>query len=185
MLSRYLTQGFFRDPPGQNAGEPRSSTVPLTQRALDLDREPVYMARPGDPLIEPEEVPREEIETRFALAIAISKAGAQARPDNQAASLAPTGSAGPPQTLNGSPALDIAAVELGKVLKLDPEHIESSDDADGSVTGTGPFRAGQKRPGSGPRRSQADVLCKTPRRSSFFFTVRPGGLLAMDSLMKP
>ncbi len=123
MLSRSLTKGFFRDPPGQNASEPRSSTVPFTQRALDLDREPVFMARHGDPLDEPEEVPREEIEARAELAIAISKAGAQSLLDGPAASLAPTGSTGPPETPGCSPALDIATVELGKVLKLDPEHI--------------------------------------------------------------
>jgi tetratricopeptide (TPR) repeat protein len=167
VLSRYLTKGFFRDPPGQNAGEPRSSTVPLTQRALDLDCEPVFMARRGDPLTEPEEVPREEIEARVELAISISKAGAQSLFDGPVAILAPTDSAGPPQTLNGSPALDIATVELGKVLKLDPEYIEARMTRMAQSLARGQFEQARNDLDLVLEDPKLTVLRKTPKTFAF------------------
>ena len=56
MLSRFLTRGFFRNPPGQGMGNPLSATVPASQRALDLEFNPGFIAQPGDPLVEPEEI---------------------------------------------------------------------------------------------------------------------------------
>jgi tetratricopeptide (TPR) repeat protein len=99
--------------------------VPISHRALDLDRSPVFTPGPGDPLAEPEEVPRQEIESRAALAIEISKAGAQTLPGGSAAIFGPTGRARAPETPACIPTLNIAGIELGKVLKLDPEHIRA------------------------------------------------------------
>ena len=126
VLNRSLTRGFFRDPPGQNAGEPRSSTVPLTQRALDLDREPRLHCSAWRPLdrARGSSPGRDRSASRAGHRHQQSRcpgtpgwSGREPRPQ--------PAQEGQPETPHGSPALDIAAVELGKVLKLDPEHIKA------------------------------------------------------------
>jgi tetratricopeptide (TPR) repeat protein len=167
MLSRSLTRGFFRDPPGQNAGAPHSAKVPLTQRALDLDRAPVFIAQDGDPLTEPEDIPREEIEARAALAIDISKAGAWELPQGPTANLAPAGPAGVPNTPSSSPVLDIATVELGKVLKLDPEHIEARMSRMSQSLAQGHFEQARSDLELVLEDPKLNVLCKTPKTFAF------------------
>ena len=79
-----VTRGFFRDPPGQGAGNPLPATVPASQRALDLDFDPGFTAQPGDPLVEPEEMQPDELDARANLALTIlTKAGTNRLRDNR------------------------------------------------------------------------------------------------------
>ncbi len=121
LFSRFLTRGFFRDPPGQGMGNPLPATVPASQRALDLDFNPVFTAQPGDPLVEPEEIQPNELDARAALALTIIhiKAGTNRFRDEATETevTKPGAHAGTPD------ALAIAAAELEKILTLDPQHI--------------------------------------------------------------
>src|SRR5271157_936490 len=119
MLSRFLTRGFFRDPPGQGEGNPLPATVPASQRALDLDFNPGFTAQPGDPLVEPEEIQPDELDARSHLALTIiTKAGTNRFRDEAAE----TDLATPGAPASTSDALAIASDELEKILTLDPQH---------------------------------------------------------------
>jgi hypothetical protein len=76
-------------------------------------------------LAEPAEVSREEIDTRFDLANAISQAGARKLREGPAAMFASACPAGTPEAPPCLAALNIAGIELGKVLKFDPGHIDA------------------------------------------------------------
>ena len=120
LLSRFLTRGFFRDPPGQGAGNPLPATVPASQRALDLDFDPGFTAQPGDPLVEPEEIQPDELDARANLALTIlTKAGTNRLRDEAAETDLTT----PGAHASTPDALAIAAAELEKILTLDPQHI--------------------------------------------------------------
>jgi len=120
LLSRFLTRGFFRDPPGQGAGNPLPATVPASQRALDLDFNPGFTAQPGDPLVEPEEIQPDELDARANLALTIlTKAGTNRLRDEAAETDLTT----PGAHASTPDALAIAAAELEKILTLDPQHI--------------------------------------------------------------
>jgi len=119
MLSRFLTRGFFRDPPGQGEGNPLPATVPASQRALDLELDTGFTAQPGDPLVEPEEIQPDELDARCNLAMTImAKAGTNSLRDEAAETDQST-----PGAHSSTPnALAIAAAELEKILTLDPQH---------------------------------------------------------------
>ena len=120
LLSRFLTRGFFRDPPGQGEGNPLPATVPASQRALDLDFNPGFTAQPGDPLVEPEEIQPDELDARANLALTIiTKAGTNRLRDEAAETDLTT----PGAHASTPDALAIAAAELEKILTLDPQHI--------------------------------------------------------------
>ncbi|MBV8308782.1 MAG: protein kinase, partial [Planctomycetaceae bacterium] len=120
LLGRFLTRGFFRNPPGQGAGNPLPATVPASQRALDLDFNPVFTAQPGDPLVEPEEIQPDELDARAALTLTIiTKAGTNKLRDEAAETDRTT----PGAHASTPDALAIAAAELEKILTLDPQHI--------------------------------------------------------------
>ena len=120
LLSRFLTRGFFRDPPGQGEGNPLPATVPASQRALDLDFNPVFTAQPGDPLVEPEEIQPDELDARANLALTIiTKAGTNRFRDEAAETDLTT----PGAHASMPDALAIAAAEIEKILTLDPQHI--------------------------------------------------------------
>jgi serine/threonine protein kinase len=119
VLGRFLTRGFFRDPPGQGAGNPLPATVPASHRALDLDFAPGFTAQPGDPLAEPEEIEPDELDARAVLAVTIGKAGQRMLHD-EPAETDRTMAAAHDSTPD---ALSIAAAELEKILALDPQHI--------------------------------------------------------------
>ncbi len=120
LLSRFLTRGFFRDPPGQGAGNPLPATVPASQRALDLEFNPVFTAQAGDPLVEPEEIQPDELDARSHLALTIiTKAGTNRLRDEAVETDLTT----PGAHANTPDALQIAAAELDKILTLDPQHI--------------------------------------------------------------
>jgi len=120
LLRRFLTRGFFRNPPGQGAGNPLPATVPASQRALDLDFNPGFTAQPGDPLVEPEEIEPDELDARAALALSIiTKAGTNKFRDEAAETDLTT-----PRAHASTPdALAIASAELEKILTLDPQHL--------------------------------------------------------------
>src|SRR5271157_5850296 len=120
LLRRFLTRGFFRDPPGQGAGNPLPATVPASQRALDLDFNPGFTAQPGDPLVEPEEIQPDELDVRTALALKIITNASTNMLRDEAAD---TGPATPAAHASTPVALAIAAAELDKILALDPQHI--------------------------------------------------------------
>ncbi len=119
LLSRFLTRGFFRNPPGQGAGNPLPATVPASQRALDLDFNPGFTAQPGDPLVEPEEIQPDELDARSHLALTIiAEAGKNRLRDDAAETKLTTPGAAPSTPY----ALAIASAELDKILALDPQH---------------------------------------------------------------
>jgi|GEM_PF-1204196 len=120
LLGRFLTRGFFRDPPGQREGNPLPATVPASQRALDLDFNPGFTAQPGDPLVEPEEIQPDDLDARYALALTIiDKAGTNSLRDDASE----TDQATPGAHVSKLDALAISAAELDKILTLDPQHI--------------------------------------------------------------
>ncbi|HMF38810.1 MAG TPA: serine/threonine-protein kinase, partial [Isosphaeraceae bacterium] len=119
MLSRFLTRGFFRDPPGQGEGNPLPATVPASQRALDLDFNPGFTAQPGDPLVEPEEIQPDELDARAALALKIITNASTNMLRDEAAEYDLTTPGAPASTPD---ALGIAAAELEKILTLDPQN---------------------------------------------------------------
>ena len=120
LLGRFLTRGFFRDPPGQGAGNPLPATVPASQRALDLEFNPVFTAQPGDPLVEPDEIQPDELDARSNLALTIiTKAGANRFRDEAAETDRTT----PGAHASMPDAQAIAAAEIEKILTLDPQHI--------------------------------------------------------------
>ena len=120
LLGRSLTRGFFRDPPGQGAGNPLPATVPASQRALDLDFNPVFTAQPGDPLVEPEKIQPDELDARCHLALTILTEAGKNRFRDEAAE---TDLTTPGAHASTPDALAIAAAELEKILALDPQHI--------------------------------------------------------------
>ncbi|MGD0041505.1 MAG: protein kinase family protein, partial [Isosphaeraceae bacterium] len=120
LLNRVLTRGFFRDPPGQGAGNPLPATVPASQRALDLDFNPVFTAQPGDPLVEPEEIQPDELDARAGLALSIITEAGTSRLRDEAAE---TDLTTPGAHARTPDAVAIAAAELEKILTLDPQHI--------------------------------------------------------------
>jgi tetratricopeptide (TPR) repeat protein len=120
LLGRFLTRGFFHNPPGQGAGNPLPAMVPASQRALDLDFNPVFTAPPGDPLVEPEVIQPDELDARAALALTIiTKAGTNKLRDEAAETDRTT----PGADANTPDTLAVAAAELEKILTLDPQHI--------------------------------------------------------------
>ena len=119
LLSRFLTRGFFRNPPGQGAGNPLPATVPASQRALDLDFNPGFTAQPGDPLVEPEEIQPDELDARSHLALTIITEAGKNRLRDDAAETKLTTPGAAPSTPD---ALAIASAELDKILTLDPQH---------------------------------------------------------------
>ncbi|MGO9915117.1 MAG: protein kinase domain-containing protein, partial [Isosphaeraceae bacterium] len=120
LLRRSLTRGFFRNPPGQGTGNPLPATVPASQRALDLDFNPVFTAQPGDPLVEPEKIQPDELDARCNLALTIiTEAGKNKFRDEAAETDLTT----PGAHASTPDALAIAAAELEKILTLDPQHI--------------------------------------------------------------
>jgi serine/threonine protein kinase len=119
LLSRFLTRGFFRNPPGQGEGSPLPATVPASQRALDLDFNPGFTAQPGDPLVKPEEIKPDELDARTALALSIITKAGTIMPRDEAAETDLTTPGAPAST---SDSLAIAADELDKILTLDPQH---------------------------------------------------------------
>jgi serine/threonine protein kinase len=119
LLSRVLTRGFFRNPPGQGAGNPLPATVPASQRALDLDFNPGFTAQPGNPLVDSDEIEPDELDARAALAVAIGKAGTNRFRDEAAETDRSTLIARASMPY----ALAIADAELEKILTLDPQHI--------------------------------------------------------------
>src|SRR5208283_3039757 len=119
VLGRFLTRGFFRDPPGQGAGNPLPATVPASQRALDLDFNPGFTAQSGDPLVEPEEIQPDELDARCKLAMTIITEAGKNRFRDEAAEI---DLATPGAHASTPDALAIAADELDKILTLDPQH---------------------------------------------------------------
>ncbi len=119
LLGRFLTRGFFRNPPGQGAGNPLPATVPASQRALDLDFNPGFTAQPGDPLVEPEEIQPDELDTRASLALKIITNASTNMLRDEAAE---TDLTTPGAPASAPDALAIASAELDKILALDPQH---------------------------------------------------------------
>ncbi len=119
VLGRFLARGFFHDPPGQGAGNPLPATVPASQRALDLDFNPGFTAQPGNPLVEPEEISPDELDTRASLAqeILYNERAHMLRDEAAEIDLATPGAAA-----STPGALAIAAAELDKILTVDPQH---------------------------------------------------------------
>ncbi len=120
LLTRRLTRAFFRDPPGQTAGNPRSALVPASQRVLDLEMNPQFTAQPGDPLVEPEEIQPDELDARLALAATII-GKVSAKPAREDVGLVEHDT--PIAKISTPAALKIADAELEKILVLDPQHV--------------------------------------------------------------
>jgi tetratricopeptide (TPR) repeat protein len=116
LFGRSLARTFFRNPPSQGLGDLRLASVPASQRILDLNSSPNFLARAGDPLAQPERLDREELNARAVLATVISKAGADSLRERGTSAAEGANS---PKTI----ALAIAAGELDKVLKAEPDYL--------------------------------------------------------------
>jgi serine/threonine protein kinase len=120
LLKRIMTRGFFRDPPGQGMGNPLTATVPASHRALDLDFNPGFAARPGDPLAEPEVTRPDELDARAALALSIIHTSTGT---NRFRDVGENDAAAPDGRVSTPDPLAIAAAELEKILAIDHQHL--------------------------------------------------------------
>ena len=121
LLSQSLGKAFYRNLSVRGIGDHRLAGVSASRLALDLDSTAELSSRPGHPPAEPEEIDRDELEARAALAWTICWTGASLLGDGTVERRMPLRSKA--ETASEAGPLAIAAAELDKVLALDPGHI--------------------------------------------------------------
>ena len=97
LLNRLLSRTLFRVPLAQGPGEIRAAAASHSHGGLERGDDPLLTAHPIDPLVGPQDIDPDDLDTRAALAAAIYKAGG----------------------------LAIAATELDKILMLDPNQLRA------------------------------------------------------------
>jgi tetratricopeptide (TPR) repeat protein len=97
LLNRLLSRTIFRVPVAQGPSDIRASAGSHSHDGLERGDDPLLTAHPIDPLIGPQDIDPDDLDTRAALAAAIYKAGG----------------------------LAIAATELDKILMLDPNQLRA------------------------------------------------------------
>jgi tetratricopeptide (TPR) repeat protein len=95
VLCRLLPRTFWRNPALQRLGDPRPAIVPGSRRALALATPRDVEPSQGDPFGEPGEIDYDELDARAVLATTIHEAGK----------------------------IETAAVELEKILALEPDYL--------------------------------------------------------------
>jgi serine/threonine protein kinase len=115
LLGRSLARTYFHSPPTQELGDLRPADVASSQRILDLDSSPIFVARPDDPIIEPDRLDRQELDTRAFLAMTISQAGADSQREGAASRQ--------DSKASKQKAVALAIRELDKVLAVEPGHL--------------------------------------------------------------